>query len=433
MMDKLKLKWKMFTFLLGFCALLLIILWLFQTVFLTDMYKIIRKNEIKKAIALVEENIDSAGLQTVLNNLEAGKEIIVMPAKEFAQPERMMHNDRGRRPPETITETKEFILQDGRTISLTFHAMITPVDATVSTLQLQLYIITGIMLLLAVFIAVAISARISRPIEEINKSAKILASGCYDTSFEGHGFLEIRELSDTLNIAASELSKVEKLRKELMANISHDLRTPLALIYSYAEVMHDFPDEISAEQTEIIMKEVERLNSLVKDVMDVSRMETGTIEMNRELYNLTHSLKSTTMRMAELVKKDGYTINFESEDDVFVVADEVKITQAFYNLLLNAITHGGSDKNVTVRQSVSGDFVKIEVEDSGEGITGEDLPHIWDRYYKVDKKHRRGITGTGLGLSIVKKIVDIHEGSCGVESEPGKGSIFWIMLKAKQK
>ncbi len=432
-MDKLKLKWKIFAFLLGFCALLLVILWLFQTVFLTDMYKIIRKNEIKKAIALVEENIDSAGLQTVLNSLEAGKEIIVMPAKEFAPPERMMQNDRGRRPPETITETKEFILQDGRTISLTFHAMITPVDATVSTLQLQLYIITGIMLLLAVLIAVAISARISRPIEEINKSAKILASGCYDTSFEGHGFLEIRELSDTLNIAASELSKVEKLRKELMANISHDLRTPLALIYSYAEMMHDFPDEISAEQTEIIMKEVERLNSLVKDVMDVSRMETGTIEMNRELYNLTHSLKATTMRMAELVKKDGYTINFESEDDVFVVADEVKITQAFYNLLLNAITHGGSDKNVTVRQSVSGDFVKVEVEDSGEGITGEDLPHIWDRYYKVDKKHKRGITGTGLGLSIVKKIVDIHEGSCGVESEPGKGSIFWIMLKAKQK
>ncbi len=432
-MDKLKLKWKIFAFILGFCALLLVILWLFQTVFLTDMYKIIRKNEIKKAIALVEENIDSAGLQTVLNNLEAGKEIIVMPAKEFAPPERMMQNDRGRRPPETITETKEFILQDGRTISLTFHAMITPVDATVSTLQLQLYIITGIMLLLAVLIAVAISARISRPIEEINKSAKILASGCYDATFEGHGFLEIRELSDTLNIAASELSKVEKLRKELMANISHDLRTPLALIYSYAEMMHDFPDEISAEQTEIIMKEVERLNSLVKDVMDVSRMETGTIEMNRELYNLTHSLKGTIMRMAELVKKDGYTINFESEDDVFVVADEVKITQAFYNLLLNAITHGGSDKNVTVRQSVSGDFVKIEVEDSGEGITGEDLPHIWDRYYKVDKKHRRGITGTGLGLSIVKKIVDIHEGSCGVESEPGKGSIFWIMLKAKQK
>ncbi len=432
-MDKLKLKWKIFAFLLGFCALLLVILWLFQTVFLTDMYKIIRKNEIKKAIALVEENIDSAGLQTVLNSLEAGKEIIVMPAKEFAPPERMMQNDRGRRPPETITETKEFILQDGRTISLTFHAMITPVDATVSTLQLQLYIITGIMLLLAVLIAVAISARISRPIEEINKSAKILASGCYDTSFEGHGFLEIRELSDTLNIAASELSKVEKLRKELMANISHDLRTPLALIYSYAEMMHDFPDEISAEQTEIIMKEVERLNSLVKDVMDVSRMETGTIELNRELYNLTHSLKATTMRMAELVKKDGYTINFESEDDVFVVADEVKITQAFYNLLLNAITHGGSDKNVTVRQSVSGDFVKVEVEDSGEGITGEDLPHIWDRYYKVDKKHKRGITGTGLGLSIVKKIVDIHEGSCGVESEPGKGSIFWIMLKAKQK
>ncbi|NLO39318.1 MAG: GHKL domain-containing protein, partial [Ruminiclostridium sp.] len=113
---------------------------------------------------------------------------------------------------------------------------------------------------------------------------------------------------------------------------------------------------------------------------------------------------------------------------VYATADEAKITQAIYNLLTNAVNSSTNDKHIVVRQSRAQNKVRIEVEDHGEGITPENIPYIWDRYYKVDKKHKRAITGTGLGLSIVKKIFDLHHADYGVESELGKGSVFWFQL-----
>lgn len=428
MMDKLKLQWKIFAFLLGFCGILLVVLWLFQTVLLDDMYKLVRKNEMEKAIALVAENIDNPDLQDILHDIDKAKEIRVTSTGDFSPPQKNEKDSSGKIKMETLTEQRDFTLFDGRTISLTFHAVITPVDATVSTLTVQLYIITGIMILLSVGLALILARRVAKPIVEVNKSAKILAGGSYDTCFSAHGFLEIKELSDTLNTTANELSKVESLRRELMANISHDLRTPLALIYSYAEMMHDFPGEITSEQTQTIMDETTRLSSLVTDVLDVSRLETGTMELNMSEYNFSNSIKAVVNTVAELVKKDGYVLAFENIGDVNVNADEVKITRAFYNLLINAVNHIGEDKTVTIRQSVEGTNVKIEVIDTGEGVAICDLPYIWDRYYKVDKTHKRAVTGTGLGLSIVRKIIELHGGECGAKSEEKSGSTFWFSL-----
>ncbi|WP_312813967.1 HAMP domain-containing sensor histidine kinase [Sedimentibacter sp.] len=430
-MDNLKLQWKIFGFLLGFCTLLLAILWLFQTVFLSDMYKFIRKVEMEKAIATVEKNIDNPGLENILYELELTKEITVRPTKDFAPPVRITPDRPGHRQPETITKAQKFVSENGDKISLTFYAMVTPVDATVYTLQMQLYIITGIMILLATLLAIIISKYISNPIEQINRSAKVLATGNYETEFRGKGFLEIKELSDTLNTAALELSKVERLRRELMANISHDLRTPLSFIYSYAEMMHDFPYEVTSEQSQVIMDESKRLTSLVNDMLDISNLETGMAKLNKENYNLTESLQKTINRMKELIKNEGYLLSFEHDEDVYLLADEVKITQAFYNLLLNAITYSGEDKTVIVRQSIKDSMVRIEVIDHGEGVSQSDLPYIWERYYKVDKTHKRPKMGTGLGLSIVKNIIDMHEGEYGVESESGKGSTFWFQLEFK--
>lgn len=433
LMDKLKLQWKIFGFLFGFCALLLLILWMFQTVFLSDMYKLIRKMEIDRAITLVEKNINSSNLDDVLYDLELTKEIMVRPTKSFAPPSVAAPDKRIRRQPETITKAQEFTLEDGRKVSLTFYAMITPVQATVSTLQMQLFIITGIMILLATLLAIIISKHISKPIEQINKSAKVLAMGNYETHFNGRGFLEIKELSNTLNTAAIELSKVEQLRRELMANVSHDLRTPLAYIYSYAEMMNDFPQEVTSEQSQIIMDESKRLTSLVNDMLDISSLDKGIAKLNTANYNLTESLRKTINRVSELVRNDGYKLDLENTQDVYVLADEVKITQAFCNLLFNAINYSGNDKTVIVRQSVNNNMVRIEVIDHGEGINSSDLPYIWDRYYKVDKNHKRTKVGTGLGLSIVKKIIDLHNGKYGVESEVGQGSNFWFELRCNEQ
>jgi signal transduction histidine kinase len=430
-MNNLRLKWKIFAFLLGFCALLLTILWLFQTVLLNDMYKFIRTKELSRVIATVEKEISNPDIQNILLNIQTENDVVITRTQDFVPPQRPGFDARGRRGnpmSEAITETREFTLKDGQTVSMTFYALIVPVNATVTTLRMQLYVVTGVMLVLSVLLAILIAKRVSKPIEDISKSARTLAKGDYDTRFSGKGFYEIVELSGTLNTAAIELGRVEGLRRELMANVSHDLRTPLALIYSYAEMMNDFPGEITQEQTKIIMDETQRLSTLVNDVMDISKMESEIERLNVTRFNLTNDISETIKRVAELLKNEGFEILFRHDCNVYVDADETKIGRTFYNLLINAINYSGESRTITVTQTLKGNHVRISITDYGKGISKEDMPLIWDRYYKSGKDHKRAVTGTGLGLSIVKKIIELHCGNYGVGSDIGKGSTFWFEI-----
>lgn len=414
--------WKIFGFLVGFCSLLIIILWVFQTMFLGKMYEDIRRKEIEDAIELVEKHIDDNDLEQTILNLANNYEIIVTPEMNFSTPRGLMLR-------QSITETHEFKRSDGRSITFVFYATISPVNATISTIKTQLYYITGIMLVLAVILAFILARFIAKPIEKLNSSAKVLAEGTYDIHFSGKGYREIHELSDTLNYTTQELSKVENLRRELMANISHDLRTPLALIYSHAEMMHDFPDEITSEQTQLIMDEVARLSSLVQDILSVSQLEVGTLELHNQSFNLTQTILEIVNRMTVFVEKEGYQIHYNYEIPVYVVGDKNKIIQVIYNLLTNAVHYSRTNRHICINQIVEGETVRIEIIDKGEGIAPEDIPYIWDRYYRVDKNHVRTIVGTGLGLSIVKKILELHEAEFGVISEKDSGSTFWFSLK----
>jgi CO/xanthine dehydrogenase Mo-binding subunit len=157
-----------------------------------------------------------------------------------------------------------------------------------------------------------------------------------------------------------------------MANISHDLRTPLSLIYCYAEMMHDFPGEVTPEQSQVIMDEAQRLSTLVSDVLDITKLESGIQDLKPAEFSLTECIRASTARLSELIRKDGYTITFDCDRDVKVVADETKITQAFYNLLINAVNYTGSDKQIAVRQLADTDTVRIEIKPDGivEVITG---------------------------------------------------------------
>lgn len=152
---------------------------------------------------------------------------------------------------------------------------------------------------------------------------------------------------------------------------------------------------------------------------------------NAEVYNLTQSIQSVFERYNKLKEQDGYTIEFDREAQV--EADEYKIFQVIYNLINNAINYTGKNKTVWVRQKVIGEKVRIEVTDSGEGIAPEALPYVWERYYKVDKTHKRAVMGTGLGLSIVKNILELHNADYGVESEVGQGSTFWFELEIQKE
>ena len=315
------------------------------------------------------------------------------------------------------------------TVMIMLGAVITPVTSTVETLRIQLIIVTVILLLLTVGLSALLSRKVSRPIIKINRSAKELGRGNYGVAFEGKGYLEVSELSDTLNFAARELSKVEELRRELIANISHDLRTPLTMIQGYGEVMRDLPGENTAENIQIIIDEASRLSTLVSDLLDISKLQSGTQTLNLQSFNLTKSVKNILKRYQKLCEQDGYRIDFIHDRDIFVEGDELKISQVIYNLINNAVNYTGESRRVTVRQVSLSGGVRIEVTDYGSGIEESALPYIWDRYYKVDKAHKSAVVGTGLGLSIVKSVLELHKARYGAQSREGEGSTFWFELK----
>lgn len=311
------------------------------------------------------------------------------------------------------------------------NAQLTPVGATIETIQTQFVIIALILTGIALLLAVYLSKRVAKPIISINSGAKLLANGDYDASFNGKGYLEIEELSDTLNYAAKELSKVESLRRELIANMSHDLRTPLTMISGYGEVMRDIPGENTPENVQIIIDETKRLTNLVNDMLDLSKIQSGVQELNLKEVNITQEIKNIIKRYDTLLKKDEYDIHFEYDEEVIVEADIIKLNQVIYNLINNAINYTGEDNQVIVRQIVKNNKVRIEIIDHGPGIEKDQLPYIWDRYYKVDKTHVRSKVGSGLGLSIVKGLLELHHAEYGVESEESKGSVFWFVLPIK--
>ena len=233
---------------------------------------------------------------------------------------------------------------DGTQVMIGINARITPLSATVQTLRIQILCIGVLFFILAGFLAVWMSRFIAKPIEDINRSSKELARGNYEVSFNGRGYREITELSDTLNVTAQALGRVDRLRKDLVANVSHDLRTPLTMIIGYGEVMRDIPGENTPENIQIIVDEAQRLSLLVDDLLNLSQVEAGVRRMEKSRFNLTEEIRKTLSRYQKLVEQQGYTVAFEAEGDAWVYADQVKIGQVVYNLINNAISFTGEEK-----------------------------------------------------------------------------------------
>ena len=330
----------------------------------------------------------------------------------------------------TLVYSKIITFSDGVPGLIMIESMLTPVNATVDTLSAIFGIIAAVMIAISLILAFIVSVFITKPIAKINDSAKQLSKGDYSVKFTGGGYKEIAQLNDTLNFTAAELSRVEELRKDLIANVSHDLRTPLTMIVGYAEVMRDIPGENSPENVQVIIDEAQRLSSLVNDLLDNSRLQSGKMPFKKTPYSLTDSMRSIVSRYDKMAAKDGFSIRLESDGtDICIDADEDRISQVICNLINNAVNYSGENKCVTVRLVTKGRYARVEVEDNGVGIAKEDLPYIWDRYYKVDKTHKRSQVGTGLGLSIVKSLLELHNARYGVTSTVGKGSLFWFEIE----
>jgi len=320
--------------------------------------------------------------------------------------------------------------------SLCIIAPILPVQSTISILRRQLLYISIISLILATMLAFGISNRLSRPIESITKSAVELSKGKYDVKFSGVGFTETSELAKTLNKASYEMQKTDYYQKDLIANVSHDLKTPLTMIRSYAEMIEDISGDNPEKRNEhlhVIISETDRLNKIVTDMLSVSRLQSNSAELNKENFDIIKATEEVLETFEVLNDQANYNIMPNLCKSTIVYGVENKIKQVMNNLISNAVKYCGEDKFIKVEVKRQGRKVRFDVVDHGVGIPADEIGHVWDRYYRSSANINRDIEGTGLGLSIVKGILTLHNAEYGVESTEGEGSDFWFAMDIVKK
>ena len=319
---------------------------------------------------------------------------------------------------------------------------LTIVHGTVKTLQIYLIIVGVIVLLGSLLVTYAFSQKLTRGLKSMSDTAVKLAEGDYTVKFTNADYTEMAQLSDTLNYVRDEVKKSEDFQREILANVSHDLKTPLTMIKAYASMIKEISGdnkEKREKHLQVIIDEADRLTGLVNDVLSVSKLQSNIEEISFKVFNLTELVYGIINRFGYLQESQGYNLMVDIDKDLYTRADEEKISQVIYNLLGNAANYTGKDKTVyiSLKADLDGKRIKFSVRDTGKGMSKEALPEIWDRYYRASRT-KRATNGTGLGLSIVKNILTQHDARFGVESTVASanseksGTTFWFELKKSE-
>lgn len=306
-----------------------------------------------------------------------------------------------------------------------------------STRPLIIYfVLVGVFIvLIAVLVTYTISQKLSAGVKNLSTTAVRFSKGDLNVNFANAEYQELADLSDTLNSVRDEVKKSGDFQREIVANVSHDLKTPLTMIKAYAsmirEISGDNPEKRD-KHLQVIIDEADRLTGLVNDVLNVSKVNSNLDTINTKVFNLTEFLYGIINKFGYLQETQGYNFMIDIESNLYTRADEEKIGQVIYNLLGNAVNYTGEDKTVyiSLKKNMTGERIRFTVKDTGKGIAKEELPEIWNRYYRAKENHNRPVKGTGLGLNIVKIILENHKFDFGVQSEKGQGSSFWVDFPA---
>ena len=301
---------------------------------------------------------------------------------------------------------------------------------------LAYFIIVGvIVLLLTVLVAYSVAQKLTGGLKNLSSTAVRFSKGDFDVTFANAEYREMADLSDALNSMRDEVKKSGDFQREFLANVSHDLKTPLTMIKAYASMIREISGDNAEKRDkhlQVIIDEADRLTGLVNDVLDVSKISSNINELNFKVFNLTEFLYGIINKFDYLQETQGYSFMTDVDPNLYTRADSEKTGQVIYNLLGNAINYTGEDKMVyiSLKSNPVSDRIRLTIKDTGKGISKEDLPDIWDRYYRIKENHMRPVRGTGLGLNIVKIILQNHSFDFGVESDLGKGSSFWVDFPA---
>ena len=228
-----------------------------------------------------------------------------------------------------------------------------------------------------------------------------------------------------------EINKTDELRRDLLANVSHDLKTPLTMIKAYAEMIRDInknDEEKRKENLNIIIDETDRLNILVNDILSLSKLEANQETLELTEFDLVDLINNIIKKYNIIKETENYKFILKMPKKAIVLGDTNKISQVIYNLVNNAINYTGDDLSVTIEVIEKKKSYLVNIVDTGKGIKESDLNLIWNKYYKNEKNHKRNKVGTGVGLSIVKNILDRHKFKYGVKSKKGIGTTFYFEI-----
>jgi len=444
----------------GFVILMLGLIYLFQTTFIDDFYKANKSNVLKqvandvadimsgddvdryldKAImsnevcirvvsnnteynitgACALRNLDISTINQIANKVEAEKN----GEKLF---DKFIFNGGPDMGVSDVFIYGKLISIDDDAVLILVSSMITPLTSTIETLKSQ-YIGIAVMVIIAtIILAIILSKILIKPIKTINKESFNLPKGEYNKDLVKTNNLEYSELNETLANANEQIQQADKAKKELIGNVSHDLRTPLTMIVGYGEMIRDLPEENNKDNIEVIINEAKRLSTLVDDLIDKSKLESNKIELHKEDISLNGLLKSVYKQYSVYCKAQKVKLSLSTIDDITINVDENRIKQVLYNFINNALNYNTNKKpKITLGVELVNDKHRIYVLDNGEGIEEKDINNIWDRYYKVDKEHKRHTIGSGIGLSLSKDLLIAHNMNYGVESKAGEYSKFYF-------
>ena len=468
---------KLLSWFMFFTVVIFTVLWLLQTVFLQKFYNgMIIRNTVKVADKISTES-QSSDITSYIDDISRSNSILVFvtdtdgnilySSDEYKKGHKfkderleMPYNGNGkemrfhyRELPENYTEflsavnasdsgeaelKNDDIYVYGRLIDfygsdekavLYVGTTLNAVGSTARIIRIQLIWVTLLSIIIAFVLALFMSKSFSKPVSQLNEKAHKLGEKDNDAEFSEGFCTELDELNKTLDTTSEKLKKNREFQNELLANVSHDLRTPLTMIKGYAEMIRDISREDEkqcAEDVAVIVEETDRLTALVNEILEYSELQMSDSEAVMNDVDLSETVASVADSFDKLYSKDGYVFERNIADDIHIKGNISRLKRAIYNLLDNAVRHAGEDKWVGITLRTDNDKAIIEISDHGSGIAPEELEHIWDRYYT--KRQRSGKGVSGLGLAIVKQIVSQHNGVCKAESEIGAGSVFSIEL-----
>ena len=455
-MMKNSLKRKIWQYLIIFSLVIISFLWLFQVIFINKYYEYTKTKDIKQIANKLLTGYNSENIYNTLDEISYQENLCIEITSSNSTLYRSSTTSNCLFSKGVLKESfinsgnkeETYNLQNPQFANKTIleaiklddnlyaflSTSLEPLDSTAKILKEQLTIISILILSLSLLIGYFISKRLSKPIVDISRKANLIAKGKIKKEFTSDSdILEIEDLNNSLNEMMVELGKTEELEKDLLANVSHDLKTPLTMIKAYAEMVRDLTyndKEKRDSNLNIIIEETDRLALLVNDILTLSKLQQSMDNLTLSEFDLILLIKNILKRFTIYEEKYGYNIIFKhtSIRKLMIKADQKKIEQVLYNLIINAINYTGDDMTVIVNISKINNLYKIEVIDSGKGIAAKDLDNIFDKYYKSEKKHKRNLYGPGRGLSIVKSIFILHDYKYGVDTKKGKGSSFYFYI-----